>query len=66
MSIQLLFPSDALRHALDSPTDVSPPYLAKSPSVKQGTPRAEWLIARAIAVATLILVVLFIGPPHVV
>lgn len=47
MSIQLLFPSDALRHALDSPTDVSPPYLAKSPSVKQGTPRAEWLIALA-------------------
>jgi hypothetical protein len=46
------------------PLDTSPPSPA-APSGKGSTARAEWLIAFAIVVATLILVLLVVGPPHV-
>ena len=65
MSIQLLFPSKSMRHALESPTEATPPPPAKHPSVQQRPSRAEWIIASVIVVVALILVVLFIGPPHV-
>jgi hypothetical protein len=65
MSLMLLFPSSSMRHVVDSPTDTSPGLPAKHPSVQQRPSRAEWVIASVIVVAALILVVLFIGPPHV-
>jgi len=63
MPLQMLFPVDSMRHE-DEPLDTSPPAPA-SPSGTGSTARAEWLIAFAIVVATLLLVLLVIGPPHV-
>jgi len=63
MSLLLLFPSSSMRHAVDSPTDTPPP--AKHPSAEQRPSRAEWVIASVIVVMALILVLPFIGPPHV-
>jgi hypothetical protein len=63
MPLQMLFPADSMTHE-DEPLDTSPPPPA-SPSGTGSTARAEWLIAFAIVVATLLLVLLVIGPPHV-
>jgi hypothetical protein len=63
MPLQMLFPSDSMTHEQE-PVDTSPPSPA-APSGKGSTARAEWLIAFAIVVATLILVLLVVGPPHV-
>jgi hypothetical protein len=41
------------------PTRETPPPVHRSPS------RGEWLLAFAISVVALVLVLLFIGPPHV-
>jgi lambda repressor-like predicted transcriptional regulator len=63
MPLLLMFPSNSMHHANSTPGTSSPHSL--SPSVHHPTARAEWLIASAIVVATLILVLLVIGPPHV-
>jgi hypothetical protein len=59
MPLQMLFPSDSMTHEQE-PLDTSPPSPA-APSGKGSTARAEW----PIVVATLILVLLVVGPPHV-
>ncbi|HEX3298669.1 MAG TPA: hypothetical protein VHW68_00985 [Actinomycetota bacterium] len=65
MSLQLLFPSRSIHHAFDPPTEATPPP-SKHPLVQQRPSRAEWIIASVIVVVALVLVLLFIGPPHVI
>ena len=63
MPLQLLFPSGSLAHE-DAPVNASSSPASTDPPVTQPS-RTEWLIASVIAVVALILVLLFIGPPHV-
>ena len=63
MPLQMLFPSGSLAHE-DAPMDTSPPP-QPHPLGTGSTARAEWLIASAIVVATLILVLFVLGLPHV-
>jgi hypothetical protein len=69
MPLMLLFPSASLRDSVtheDPRRDVSALTQAPKPVKRPTTSRAEWVIASVIVVAALVVVLLFIGPPHVI